>query len=207
MAHTSGAHSVGRLLATLLGVTVLVTTAGPPAPTRAQPLPPATFYGTASIDGSPAPAGARVMAFVGGIDCTESGSGEVVYQGDTAVYVLAVLHGSQREGCANPGDEVTFEIDGQPVAQAGAWELAAIELNLNAGEGDPLPIPDSFATTQAGGVTSGVTATPDEADGGDGSSLPWGRLGIAALAVAGLGAAVGGAILRARARSRSVTGA
>lgn len=189
-----------------LALLVLVTAGGQPLAAGAQPQPPATFYGTASIDGVAPPRGVRVVALIDGVDCTQPDSGEIVLQDGISVYVLTVFHESQQAGCGAEGREVAFEVDGRPATEDALWSLGATEVNLNAGEGAPLPIPDAFATAQAGGLTSGVTAAPEETGGGDGSGFPWGRAGIAALAIGGLAATIAGAVLRARTRARGITG-
>ncbi|HET7738504.1 MAG TPA: hypothetical protein VFK32_08015, partial [Tepidiformaceae bacterium] len=121
-------------------------------------------------------------------------------QDGTAVFVVTALHESQRAGCGAPGKTVTFRIDDQPAAQSASWDAAPAQVDLNVGAGSPAPIPPAFATAQgSGGLTSGVTSTPD-APGttSSGDSLPIGRVLVAILAVAGLAAAAAGAVLRGR---------
>lgn len=125
----------------------------------AQPQVPATFYGTASIDGEPAPAGAEVRALIEGEDCTQPGGQGVVIDSGVAVYVITVMHESQREGCGADGKTVTFTIGGQQAGQAVAWRQGVEELNLNAGNGQPMPLPSVLATPGRGATAAHATAT------------------------------------------------
>ena len=138
---------------------------------RAQPQIPATFYGTASIDGRVPPSGTDVRAFIDGIDCTQLGpSGRFVVEGGVGKYVVSVLHESQREGCGREGRIVTFTISGQAAAQSGTWKASPQNINLNAGSGTPAPLPTSTAVpaaaaTSSGGSNGGPLATASAGGG------------------------------------------
>lgn len=198
MPSNTGAKRPRNLLATLtLGFACLA--AAIPNGVSAQPGLPAVFYGTASVDGAPPAPSAVIRVFVGEVDCTQDPS-PVAFQDGTAVFVVTALHESQRAGCGAPGTTVTFRIDDEPAAQSALWDDAPAQVDLNVGSGSPAPIPPAFATAQgSGGLTSGVTSTPDDpglTSSGDG--FPIGRVLVALLAIAGLAAAVAGAVLRSR---------
>jgi hypothetical protein len=55
-------------------------------------------------------------ALVNGAVCAQGET--LLYEGDV-VYALHVVGGP---GCGDPGDEVTFEIDGQTMAPRPAWD-------------------------------------------------------------------------------------
>ena len=96
-------HILDRRAAVLLMVTpavLAVVLALPLSPAVAQPQIPATFYGTASIDGRVPPPTADIRAVIDGIDCTQLGpSARFVVDGGVGKYVVSVIHESQREGC------------------------------------------------------------------------------------------------------------
>ena len=142
-------------------------------PAAAQPQIPATFYGTASIDGRTPPADADVRAFIDGLDCTQLGpAARFVIDGGVGKYVVAVVHESQRAGCGKEGKSVTFTVAGQPAGQSGTWKASAQNLNLNTGSGTPAPLPTSTAappvaaTNVGGGASGGATATASSSGGG-----------------------------------------
>lgn len=133
-------------IAALLGVALAFAFRAEPL--RAQPQIPANFYGSATIDGRPVPDGTEVLAFIGGVDCTQRGPsfrGTVTVDGVSA-YSIAVLHESQRPGCGAPGKVVTFTVGGRPANETGVWAYGPQQLDLNAGSGRPLPLPTSTPT-------------------------------------------------------------
>lgn len=117
----------------------------------AQPQLPATYYGTVTISGEPAPAGIEIRGFVNGVDCSQSPPGEHVVLGDgsLAVYVLYVVHESQRPGCAKDGSVVTFMVDGKPSVQTAKWKVGPTHLDLSLGAASPIPLPSSTGTIGA----------------------------------------------------------
>ncbi len=119
----------------------------------AQVQPPATYYGTATIDGANVPDGTQVRAFVNGVDCTQDGSAGTFTEGGVSTFVILVMHDSQADGCATEGALVTFVIGDVAAAQTTGWATGVGELNLSAGEGGPVALP-----------TSTQTATPAPSD-------------------------------------------
>ncbi len=129
----------------------------------AQPQVPATFYGSATVDGRPAESGTEVRGLVGGVDCTQSAPGErpVLRDGDTAAYVLYVVHDSQRPGCARDGSTVTFTIGGRAATQTAIWKPGPIRLDLSTGAEPPIPLPSPTGTIAAAiGTAVGATVPP-----------------------------------------------
>lgn len=128
----------------------------------AQPSVPATFYGSVTVDGNPAADGVDVRAIVNGADCTQAAPGArpVLREGETALYVLSVVHESQRPGCARDGSNVTFTIGGRPAVQAAAWKPGPIHLDLSVGAAPPIPLPSPTGTIGAILATETAAATP-----------------------------------------------
>lgn len=131
----------------------------------AQPQLPATFYGSVTVDGKPAAAGTEVRGLVNGIDCTQSAIGErpVIRDGETAAYVIHVVHETQRPGCASSNSTVTFTIGGRPAAQTAPWKPGPLRLDLSTGAAPPIPLPSPTGTLAAvlGSETPGAgTASP-----------------------------------------------
>ncbi|MGE3077173.1 MAG: hypothetical protein AB7N24_19605 [Dehalococcoidia bacterium] len=117
----------------------------------AQPQLPATFYGSVTVNGEPAPSGIEVRGFVNGIDCSQSPPGEhvVIREGAIAAYVLYVVHESQRPGCATEKSIVTFTIDGVPATQQAPWKVGPNRLDLSTGSASPIPLPSPTGTIGA----------------------------------------------------------
>ena len=119
--------SVGRsllLVASLISLTFFLMS---PGAIHAQPVPPHLFTGVASIDGSPAPDGTAVSAWV---------QGEKVAAADTSdgEYVL-IVH--QPEGANYSGSVVNFMIAELEAHEISTWEIGEVEeLALNAFSGD-----------------------------------------------------------------------
>lgn len=101
------------------------------------PSPPATFYGT--VTGIPA--GSKVIAVVvSGSTTVACGEGTVGTEGSQTVYVVDVIHESQRTGCGAPGRTVRFYVPGSPptapgrlAAETGTWNMGPVERNLTIG--------------------------------------------------------------------------
>jgi hypothetical protein len=121
---------------------------------RAQPTPPATFLGTVTIDGKPAPEGTLVRAFIDGRDCTQTGAAGVRREGSQAAYSIQVLSESQAAGCGAEGRRVAFTVAGRLAAQEGEWHAIPQVLNLEA-----LPISATATATLQPGASPG-TLTP-----------------------------------------------
>lgn len=140
----------------------LLTCAVGSATALAQPSVPATFFGSITINGAPAPTGTDVRGFVDGLDCTQSAPGErpAVREGGATAYVIAVVHESQRTGCARPGVTVTFTIDGVEADQRSLWQAGPIRVDLSIGPGEIIPLPTATATVP--GPPSASTSLPSE---------------------------------------------
>ncbi len=127
----------------------------------AQPGIPATFYGSASVDGQPVPDGTPVRGFINGKDCTQPPPPErpgTMRDGGVSAYVIDVMHESQEPGCAAEGRTVTFTIGGRPANETAMWKAGDQHLDLNAGSGQPLPLPTATTAT-AGPTQAAATAT------------------------------------------------
>ena|SRR5487761_1897483 len=126
-----------------------------------QPQIPATFYGSASIDGKPVPDGTEVRGFIGGTDCTQGGPNYhgTITDAGVAAYVIEVVHDSQVPGCGQRGKRVTFTIGGRPAGQTAAWEPGPHHLDLNAGSGQPEPLPTNTAIPTVSTAQAAATAT------------------------------------------------
>ena len=123
---------------------------------EAQPSPPATFSGTASIDGKPAPDGTAIHAFIGDRDCTQPGAPGTVHQGTVALYRIEVLAESQMPGCGSDGRVVTFTVGGHPANQTANWKAALQTIDLTAAAGTPGA--GASPTQSASATTSNATA-------------------------------------------------
>lgn len=145
----------------------------------AQPQLPSTFYGSASIDGQPVPNGTLVRAYIDGVDCTQgTGASGTFAEGNSAAYVVHVIHESQKEGCGREGKTVTFRIGDATPSQTAPWRAGPRQLDLNAGSGQPVPLPTATpvtptvpASTPAGTPTASpadlITRTPPATSGTD----------------------------------------
>jgi len=131
----------------------------------AQPQIPATFFGSVTVDGKPAAAGLDVRAFVNGQDCTQAAPGErpVIRDGDAALYVLSVVHESQRPGCARDGAAVTFTIGGRAAVQSAKWTPGPNHLDISTGAAPPIPLPSPTGTIGAIIATATSEAVPSPA--------------------------------------------
>jgi hypothetical protein len=114
----------------------------------AQPSPPSTFFGSATIDGASVPDGSDVRGYIDGKDCTQTGQGlrGTVFDAGTSAYVISVMHESQEPGCGKAGATVTFTVAGRATGQTATWKAGAQRLDLNAGSGAPVPLPTATPT-------------------------------------------------------------
>ena len=139
----SGAY--GRIVAALAGLALPGALAA--AAALAQSPPAAHFAGTASLEGRPAPAGARVAALMGGAECA---SAALTGLGSPGAYSIRVPR-------CGAGAVVSFAIDGRPAAQTGVWTSGAlVRLDLSA-DGPPAAVTPTPAPDPA------VTPTPTPA--------------------------------------------
>jgi hypothetical protein len=148
-------------------VAVVALCALPLARAAAQPQIPSTFYGTANIEGKTPPPDTDVRGFVDGVDCTQLGPGvRFIIENGVGLYVVSVMHESQKPGCGKEGKTVTFTVGGEAAPQTAPWKAGPQEVNLNAGEGTPLPLPTATpvtpgaptATPAGGSTTAGPSA-------------------------------------------------
>jgi len=111
------------------------------------PNPPATFFGTVTVDGHSVSDGTAVIALIEGKRCgegerepgrkgtwtaTEADPEYGIESGDS-MYVVDVVSDSQVPGCGTDGATVTFLIAGRPSHQVGLWRAGSNPLNLTAG--------------------------------------------------------------------------
>jgi hypothetical protein len=171
------------------------------AAAQAPPQVPASFYGSATIDGEAPPPGTEVRGFIDGRDCTQKDAAGTYEAGAVGAYIISVMHESQASGCGREGATVTFRVGGRDAAQTATWSMGLHQLDLNAGSGEPHPLPSNVPTRgpQPGfsGTASRGTPTPappgfdvNDDPGGDDGGL--GIAGFALVALAGL-AVVGAA--------------
>ena len=127
----------------------------------AQPQIPATYFGTATNNGANVPDGTAVRAFVGGVDCTQSGSAGTLTDGGVSSYIIVVMHESQAEGCGSSGAMVSFTIGGAPANQTAEWIAGVANLNLNLGEGTAIALPSAtpLPTLSASEATASAIPT------------------------------------------------
>ncbi|KPK47319.1 MAG: hypothetical protein AMJ77_03535 [Dehalococcoidia bacterium SM23_28_2] len=165
-------------------------------------MPPATFYGTVTVDGRSVSDGTTVIALIDGKECgegqrdtsrkgtwtaTEANPEDGIEAGDS-LYVVDVVSDSQVPGCGTEGATVTFLIDGNPAHEKGQWVAGRNPFNLTArtspSAGQPTATP-----------SAGQTPTPpaDEAEASDDGGFTWWPAaagGAAALALVAIGAAL-----------------
>lgn len=124
-------------------------------------MPPATFFGSATIDGRNVPDGTPVIAWIDGVDCTQADSAArgTVTEGGVSAYAILVVHESQRPGCGADGKRITFTIGGREAAQVAEWRPGVHRLDLNAGAGAPVPLPTATPTSTSSGSAAAATAT------------------------------------------------
>jgi hypothetical protein len=169
----SGARSVPfkAMRFALLAFVMLLGTGGSRA--IAQPQIPATFYGAASVQGqTPAP-DSEVRAFIGNLDCTQLAPGQRTFgiEGGVGVYVVTVVHESQKTGCGKEGKQVTFKVNGVEANQTAVWKTGPQQLDLNVGRGTPqqlpTPTPGPVGTPPAAATAAQAgSGTPSTASAG-----------------------------------------
>ena len=124
------------------------------------PTPPNRFFGNATADGAPAPAGTNVTATIGGNVC-----GQTTVK-DDSTYVLDVVSSGQTAGCGTEGASVDFTVGGNP-AGSGTWssgQFTSMDLAGQAAQPTAVPTvkpatPTPVVVTGTGGyLDSGGTA-------------------------------------------------
>jgi len=177
---------------------LLMTIPLTPATAQEPPNPPASFFGTVTVDGHSVSDGTAVIALIDGKVCGE-GEREPGRKGTwtaseadpeygieigDSMYVVDVVSDSQVPGCGTDGATVSFLIAGRPSQQVGLWEAGSNPLNLTAGTPPRTAEP---TTTPSGGE---ATASPaSEPETSDDSGFNWwpvaaGGAGLAAVAIA-----------------------
>ena len=152
-------------------------------------MPPATFFGSATVDGHSVSDGTAVLALIDSKVCgeaerepgykgtwtaTEASPEDGIESGDS-MYVVDVLSDSQVPGCGTDGATVTFLIADKPSHQVGLWRAGSNPLNLTAG-----------TTPDAGEEPTSPASEPETSDD---SGFNWwpvaaGGAGLAAVAIA-----------------------
>ncbi len=145
----------------------------------AQPSLPSTFFGSVSIDGKPPPDGSEVRGFVNGRDCTQPGARGTLTESGVGLYLIHVMHDSQQAGCGKEVNTVTFTIAGRQAGQSATWRTGPQQLDLNAGSGNPAPLPPATATPRGG--TSPATPSGSGQASGQSAGQP-GAVGSGAAA-------------------------
>lgn len=197
---------IGALLFAVAGVMVAVAAFGlhqSAGSVEAQPLPPAKFYGTVTVNGAPAPVGSDIRAKVNGEIC-----GQALVKGIDGVganaYNVDVLHSGQQAGCGNVGDTVTFEWASTPTGSefmlcgSGTWDNTHFnQLNLVCGAAPTAtPTPSPSTTGQPTPTPSQPAKAPVTGSGPADGSFAWWPLALSAAIVAAAGGLV--ALRRAR---------
>lgn len=128
----------------------------------AQPGIPATYFGSATVDGQPAPEGLEVHGFIAGVDCTQASAAgnTVIRDGSASVYRIAVVHESQREGCAREGSTVTFVLGSRAAVQTARWQPGPTQLDLSTRAATVIPFQSPTGTVAASGASG--TTSPGE---------------------------------------------
>ena len=154
-----------KILALLVGLVLLFTI---PATVSAQQLPPHVFVGMAMMqDGSTAPDGTMVSAWVGGAEVASA----TVMDGN---YILIVDQGDQ----SFAGETITFQVGGMDAMETGMWlQGGGDELNLtSSGAMEATMAPEPTAMAIMGTGVPGARG-PSGPSGPDGAAGPAGARG------------------------------
>jgi len=161
-------------------------------------MPPATFFGTVTLDGHSVSDGTAVIALINGKVCGEA-AGETGHKGTwtatearpkygiksgDSLYAVDVFSDSQVPGCGTDGAIATFLIAGRPAHQKGVWKAYPTPLNLTA---ETPPHAGEPAATPSGGEAPASPAS--ELETSDDSGFQWwpvvaGGAGLVAVAIA-----------------------
>jgi hypothetical protein len=127
----------------------------------AQPQVPSTVYGSVAVDGKPVPDGTEIRGFVDGLDCTQLGPTYrgTITDGGVSVFLINVVHETQKPGCGKPGKIVTFTIGARTAVQSALWQQGPQQLNLSAGQGEPPALPTPTPTRPLAPTEAAATAT------------------------------------------------
>ena len=162
-------------------------------------MPPATFFGTITLDGNHVSDGTAVVALIDGKVCGEGekepgqkgtwtateASPEYGIESGDSLYAVDVVSDSQVPGCGTDGATVTFLISGGPARQTGLWEAGSNPLNLTAGT--PPHVGEPVITPSAGQTPPSPAS--DDVEASDDSGFNWwpavaGGAGLVAVAIA-----------------------
>jgi hypothetical protein len=162
------------------------------------PTPPATFFGTVTVDSRSVSDGTEVVALINGKVCSqEEGTGqngtwtatearpEYGIESGDSMYAVDVVSDGQVPGCGTNGAIVTFLIEGRPAQQKGLWKAGANPLNLTAGT--PLDTGEPAATPSGGEAPASSASDVETSDDGGFNWWPvvGGGAGLAAVAIVG----------------------
>jgi hypothetical protein len=159
------------------------------------PMPPATFFGSVTLDGHSVSDGTAVDALIDGKVCGEAAREpdskgtwtatepwpEYGIESGDSLYVVDVVSDSQVPGCGTDGATVTFLIAGRQGQQTGLWKAGQNPLNLTA---ETPPYAEEPVTTPSAGE-----APASELETSDDSGFNWwpaaaGGAGLAAVTIA-----------------------
>ena len=166
-----------------------------------MPTPPATFFGSVTVDDHSVSDGTPVVALIDGKVCSEEekepgqkgtwtateANPEYGIESGDSMYVVDVLSDSQVPGCGTDGAIVTFLIAERPAHQKGLWIAGSNPLNLTAGT---LPHAAEPVTTPSEGEAPASPASEPETS--NDSNFNWwpAAAGGAGLAAVGIVAAL-----------------
>jgi hypothetical protein len=165
--------AVVALLSSLMAATV----------SAQPPTPPNRFFGNATLNGSPAPAGTNVTATIGGNVC-----GQTTVKSDST-YVLDVVSSGQTSGCGTEGAAVSFTVAGNP-AGSGTWSSGQFTSLDLAGQAAPTAVPatPAPAATPTPRVVTGTGGYLDSSSGTAWWAYMAAGLGLLLLGMAGVAA-------------------
>jgi PKD repeat protein len=154
------------MLRTLVVISVLIA-----RPALAVPLPPATFWGTLTLDGAPAPDGSILRALIQNVEFAST----TVFSrnGQQGLYVIDIPADDPNtpdvpEG-GQPGQIITFAIDGAKIGQTAIWKVGnAGNVNL-LGNPTTSPVANFICLPRAGPVPLIIRCT----DTSTGSPNAW----------------------------------
>jgi len=177
----------GVLLAAVVAVLSSLMVASVSA--QAPQLPPNRYYGSVTLDGAAAPAGATVTATINGNNCAEAAT--VAADGS---YVLTVLsEGVGATGCGTAAATIQFLVNGCDAGTASFTSGQYAELDLDAVcAAPPTEVPPTEVPPTVVPPTETPVVTPAPGSGGylGGGGTAWwlyaaGGLGLLLLGTAG----------------------
>jgi len=153
---TTVRYGYGYWLLATEGSTADAITASPIATRPMPPVRPASYYATlAARPGYTPAAGQEVRALIDGVVCETTTTRAVDGQ---IVFLIDVPTDAEVAGCGVTGRTVTFEVAGQPFAEA-AWKNHRPQ-RLLSGQPTATATPSATATSTTPTTTATATATP-----------------------------------------------